>query len=101
MAEGVEGLTRDKTRKPGIPPLPTDTVQRVVDLALGSPPGETTHCCRRAVLSHRQFRLAEHLHPSVEAVLDDIQKRIFVAVLAGNDHRSMPLHFCSLYRISP
>jgi hypothetical protein len=27
MAEGVEGLTRDKTRKPGKPPLPTGTVQ--------------------------------------------------------------------------
>ena len=43
MAEGIEGLTRDKTRKPGKPPLPTGTVQRVVDLALGPPPGETTH----------------------------------------------------------
>src|SRR4249919_3990895 len=43
MAEGVEGLTRDKTRKPGRPPLPTGTVERVVDLALGPPPGETTH----------------------------------------------------------
>ena len=29
MAEGVDGLTRDKTRKPGKPPLPTGTVQRV------------------------------------------------------------------------
>src|SRR6201993_230074 len=38
MAEGVEGLTRDKTRKPGKQPLPTGTVQRVVDLALGPPP---------------------------------------------------------------
>jgi hypothetical protein len=37
MAEGVEGLTRDKTRKPGKQPLPTGTVQRVVDLALGPP----------------------------------------------------------------
>jgi hypothetical protein len=35
MAEGVEGLLRDKTRRPGKPPLSTDTVQRVVDLALG------------------------------------------------------------------
>jgi transposase len=43
MAEGVEGLTRDKTRKPGKPPLLTGTVQRVVDLALGPPPRETTH----------------------------------------------------------
>jgi transposase len=43
MAEGVDGLTRDKTRKPGKQPLSTDTVQRVVDLALGPPPGEETH----------------------------------------------------------
>ena len=43
MAEGVEGLLRDKTRKPGKPPLAPGTVQRVVDLVLGPPPGETTH----------------------------------------------------------
>ena len=43
IAEGVDGLTRDKTRKPGKQPLSTDTVQRVVDLALGPPPGEETH----------------------------------------------------------
>src|SRR4249920_2298068 len=43
MAEGVEGLLRDKTRKPGKPPLPPNTVQRVVDLALGPPPGESTY----------------------------------------------------------
>ena len=43
MQEGVEGLMRDKTRKPGKPPLPAETVQRVVDLALCAPPGEATH----------------------------------------------------------
>jgi transposase len=43
MDEGVDGLLRDKTRKPGKPPLPPETVQQVVDLALGPPPGETTH----------------------------------------------------------
>jgi transposase len=43
MAEGVEGLLRDKTRKPGKPPLSPDIVQRVVDLALGPPLGEATH----------------------------------------------------------
>src|ERR1700757_5190333 len=42
MAEGGEGVTRDKTRKPRKKPLPADIVQRVVDLALGPPPGETT-----------------------------------------------------------
>src|SRR4030088_1773924 len=39
MAEGVEGLLRDTTRKPGKPPLPPNTVQRVVDLALGPAAG--------------------------------------------------------------
>src|SRR3984893_11383386 len=42
MAEGVEGQTRDKTRKPGKKPLAADSVQRLVDLALGPPPGEAT-----------------------------------------------------------
>jgi len=41
MAEGVEGLARDKTRKPGKPPLPPDTVWRAVDQALGPPPGRS------------------------------------------------------------
>jgi hypothetical protein len=43
MAEGVAGLARDKTRKPGKPPLPPDAVQQVVDLALGPPPEAATH----------------------------------------------------------
>jgi Homeodomain-like domain len=43
MQEGVAGLTRDKTRKLGKPPLPPATVQRVIDLALGPPPGQATH----------------------------------------------------------
>ena len=43
MEEGVDGLLHDKTRKPGKPPLPAATVQKVVDLVTGPPPGETTH----------------------------------------------------------
>jgi transposase len=43
MAEGAAALMRDKTRKPGKKPLPAATVQRIVDLALGPPPGEATH----------------------------------------------------------
>jgi hypothetical protein len=43
MREGVPGLLRDRTRKPGIPPLPAATVGRVVELTLGEPPGESTH----------------------------------------------------------
>ena len=43
MQEGVEGLLRDKTRRPGKTPLPAEIVKRVVDLTMGPPPGETTH----------------------------------------------------------
>ena len=43
MHEGVDGLLRDKTRNPGKPPLPSATVQKVIDLVTGPPPGETTH----------------------------------------------------------
>src|SRR6187397_1020470 len=43
MQEGVDGLLRDKTRPPGKAPLPAETVQRVIDLVTGPPPGETTH----------------------------------------------------------
>ena len=43
MAEGVDGLTRDKTRKPGKQTLPATVVQRVVELTLGPAPGDATH----------------------------------------------------------
>jgi transposase len=49
MQEGVDGLLRDKTRKPGKPPLPAEVVQRVIDLTLADPPGETTHWSVRAM----------------------------------------------------
>jgi hypothetical protein len=41
--EGVAGLLRDKTRKPGTPPLPSTTVDGVVELTLKEPPGEGMH----------------------------------------------------------
>src|SRR5271156_3556069 len=49
MHEGVDGLLRDKTRPPGKPPLPDETVRRVVNLTLAAPPGETTHWTGRAL----------------------------------------------------
>jgi hypothetical protein len=50
MAEGVEGLTRDKTREPGKKPVPAATVQNVVGLALGPPPAEATHWTGRMLV---------------------------------------------------
>jgi transposase len=43
MHEGVEGLTRDKSRPSRIPPLPAETVDRVVALTNQAPPHEATH----------------------------------------------------------
>jgi transposase len=43
MRQGVDGLLRDKTRPSRKPPLPKETVARVVDLTIGPPPGEVTH----------------------------------------------------------
>ena len=47
--EGVEGLLRDKTRKPGKPPLSAATIAKVVALPCGEPPGEATHWSGRMV----------------------------------------------------
>ena len=43
MLEGVDGLLRDRTRPSRKPPLPEETIARVVELTLGPPPGEVTH----------------------------------------------------------
>jgi transposase len=47
--QGMDGLLRDKTRKPGKPPIPAETVARVVALTCGKPPGETTQWTGRAM----------------------------------------------------
>ncbi|HWE19485.1 MAG TPA: IS630 family transposase [Hyphomicrobiaceae bacterium] len=46
---GVDGLLRDATRKPGKAPTPDATVQRVVALTCGEPPGEATQWTGRAM----------------------------------------------------
>jgi len=43
MAEGFQGLLRDKTRPSRIAPLSAEVAERVVALTLTEPPGETTH----------------------------------------------------------
>jgi hypothetical protein len=41
--KGVEGLTHDKTRPSRIPPLPAETIDRVVALTNQEPSHEATH----------------------------------------------------------
>ena len=47
--EGVAGLLRDKTRPPGTPATPAETVARVVALTCSEPPHEATHWTGRAM----------------------------------------------------
>ncbi|MER9470928.1 helix-turn-helix domain-containing protein, partial [Mesorhizobium sp. M0482] len=49
MAEGVDGLLRDKTRPPGIAPLKAVLVDKVVALTLEPPAHEATHWTVRAM----------------------------------------------------
>jgi len=47
--QGVDGLLRDKTRKPGKPPIPVETVARVVAMTCADPPHQATHWSGRAM----------------------------------------------------
>lgn len=47
--QGVEGLLRDKTRKPGRAPLSAAVVAKVIDLTCSEPPGHATHWTGRAM----------------------------------------------------
>lgn len=49
MAEGVDGLLRDKTRPPGKPPVASERTADVVRLTLAPPPHEATHWTLRAM----------------------------------------------------
>ena len=50
MAEGVDGLLRDKTRSSRIPPLADEITERVVTRTITTdPPGEVTHWTAAAV----------------------------------------------------
>ena len=49
MVDGVDGLLRDKTRPPGIAPLETALIDKVVALTLQPPVQEATHWTVRAM----------------------------------------------------
>jgi transposase len=49
MAEGVDGLLRDRTRPPGRSPVPEEHAARVVKMTLKPPPHEATHWTGRAM----------------------------------------------------
>ena len=73
---GVDGLLRDKTRKPGKPSTPNGVVQMVVALTCREPPGEATHWTGRM--------MAKATGPSLRTV-----QRIWAA------HRMQPHRVCT------
>ncbi|MDR6790312.1 hypothetical protein J2Y58_003692 [Sphingomonas sp. BE138] len=56
MAEGVNDLLRDKTRPPGIAPLATSLVDKVVALTPERPDHEATHWTVRAMAKAGRYR---------------------------------------------
>jgi transposase len=54
---GVDGLLRDRTRKPGKPRTADAVVQRVVALTCGEAPGEATHWTGRAMAAAMNLSL--------------------------------------------
>jgi transposase len=63
MHEGVAGLLRDKTRPSRIPPLPAETVERVVALTATAPPNEASHWTAGALA-----RVVRISHTSVQRI---------------------------------
>jgi transposase len=49
MEDGVDGLLRDKTRKPGKAPVAAPLIAALIERTLGPPPDETTHWTSRAM----------------------------------------------------
>jgi Winged helix-turn helix len=65
MTDGVDGLLRDKTRPPGIAPLKTALVDKVVALTLEPPAQEATHWTVRAMAKAVGIAASVNRHPKV------------------------------------
>lgn len=55
--EGIEGLLRDKTGKPGKAPVPAEKIAEIVAMTCTDPPGEATHWTGRAMAQASKLSL--------------------------------------------
>src|SRR6266699_583700 len=87
MEEGVDGLLRDKTRKPGKAPLPAETVQLVIGLVTGPPPGEATHWTGRKLSNDPKFTaklrdiVGLYINPPAHAVVLSVDEKSQIQAL--------------------
>ena len=81
MAEGVEGLLRDKTRPPGIAPLDAELVDKVVALTLEPPGHEATHWTVRAMAKAVGIAAS-----SVVKIWQEAGRAAFAAKAASSGH---------------
>src|SRR4051812_46348480 len=61
-AEGVDGLLRDKTRPPRVPPLGQEVIDQAVALTATEPPHQATHWTGAAGQGGRRQRLLGPAH---------------------------------------
>jgi transposase len=88
---GVDGLLRDRTRKPGKAPLGDDLVRRVAALTCAEPPGEVTRWTGRATAaaarvslrSVQRIRAAHELQPHRVRTFKRSRDPDFLAKLAA------------------
>ena len=105
--EGVEGLLRDKTRKPGRAPLSAATIAKVLALPCGEPPKAATHWTGRMVAKavgvslravqriwdahrlqpHRIRTFKRSNDPALAAKVEDIVGLYIVAVFHSRESR--------------
>jgi Homeodomain-like domain len=93
MEEGVDGLLRDPRRPPGKAPLPQAVVERVVDLTLGEPPGETTHWSGRAMAKAAE---SPRVQATYQRYLDRLLEPGYEVALLKYEDMILDLSKCSI-----
>jgi hypothetical protein len=79
---GVEGLLRDKTRKPGKAPIAAEITAQVVALTCTEPPHQATHWTGRMILNRSLLLVEKVVRP-----LDQGDERIEEARSSGAESR--------------
>src|SRR3954454_12386970 len=84
--EGVDGLLRDKTRKPGRTPLAPATIAKVLALPCGEPPKAATHWTGRMVAKAVGISLPRSIPRTVTCISASSGRPAYAAGRSGAGH---------------